>query len=256
MSATIMGKNGMIELKELKKIPCPAPEGIWKPVPHHEVIENLIEVAKENDVEAPLSSLQVTVDKTGKKMFGIIDVVEMVGGKELAGEGNEYGFSMGFRNSHDKSLSLRLVLGTKVFVCDNLMMIGEGEGSFEIHKIHTKNLDVKSLMNAAFAHLRESAKIIDDEFQQLQGHKLSLEMGSDMLFDLVEAQALPATRIVQAHWAWKESWLGNPAPKIEHRATAWALQQAVTAQWKVGSSFSIPWRSNALRRFMRSKFVS
>src|SRR5438477_9276285 len=54
--------------------------------------------------------------------------------------------ALGIRNSHDKSFSLGVTVGYRVFVCDNLAFHGD---FMPVTKKHTKRVDIIDVMNGA-----------------------------------------------------------------------------------------------------------
>ena len=81
-------------------------------------------------------------------------------------EEDEIGMSIGFRNSYDKSMSIGVCVGAKVFVCENLMMTGE----VTFMRKHTGNI-LDELNSLIFNVLYKS----DDKFAQLQDDKESMK---------------------------------------------------------------------------------
>jgi hypothetical protein len=59
---------------------------------------------------------EYAVSPNGAKMFGVLDLETEIHGCR---------FSIGVRNSHDKSMRLGLTVGYRVFVCKNMMFSGD-----------------------------------------------------------------------------------------------------------------------------------
>jgi hypothetical protein len=59
---------------------------------------------------------EYAVSGDGMKMFGVLDLETQIEGCR---------FSIGIRNSHDKSFRLGLTVGIRVFVCSNMAFSGE-----------------------------------------------------------------------------------------------------------------------------------
>ncbi len=60
--------------------------------------------------------MEFAVDKTGNKMFGLIEMEHGFTGAR---------FALGIRNSHDKTMRLAMTVGYRVFVCDNMAFNGD-----------------------------------------------------------------------------------------------------------------------------------
>jgi hypothetical protein len=76
------------------------------------------------------------VDKTGMKMFGVID---------LDTAQHDFRFSVAVRNSHDKSMRLAMTVGYKVFVCDNMAFSGDFEPVLAKHSKHFNLVEAISI---------------------------------------------------------------------------------------------------------------
>lgn len=103
-----------IPRSELQLLPVPSATATHKPVPHHEVVQALVETLGLRRIGVVRDEYAVSPD--GMKMFGVMDL-------ESGFEGCR--FSIGLRNSHDKSMRLALTVGYRVFVCDNLAFQGD-----------------------------------------------------------------------------------------------------------------------------------
>jgi hypothetical protein len=92
----------------------PHRQATHQPVPHHEVVQALSETLGFRHIGVVHDEYAVSPD--GMKMFGVLDLeTEMHGAR----------FSIGLRNSHDKSMRLALTCGYRVFVCSNMAFSGD-----------------------------------------------------------------------------------------------------------------------------------
>jgi hypothetical protein len=100
--------------EELALVPIPAATTTHRPVPHHEMVQALVETLGFRHIGVVQDEYAVSPD--GMKMFGILDLeTEMHGAR----------FSIGLRNSHDKTMRLALTCGYRVFVCSNMAFSGD-----------------------------------------------------------------------------------------------------------------------------------
>jgi hypothetical protein len=113
--STLIGYGGRtIGREELALVPTPAATETHRPVPHHEIVQALIETLGFRHIGVVHDEYAVSLD--GMKLFGVLDLTtEMEGCR----------FSIGLRSSHDKSLCLGLTVGLRVFVCSNMAFSGE-----------------------------------------------------------------------------------------------------------------------------------
>src|SRR5207237_7922050 len=114
-TSTLIGYGGRtIGREELALVPTPVATETHRPVPHHEIVQALIETLGFRHIGVVHDEYAVSPD--GMKAFGVLD---------LATEMEGCGFSIGLRNSHDKSMRLAMTCGYRVFVCSNMAFAGD-----------------------------------------------------------------------------------------------------------------------------------
>src|SRR5207244_2843887 len=103
-----------ITRQELVLIPTPAPTATHKPIPHHEIVQALVETLGFRHIGVVHDEYAVSTD--GMKMFGILELEAGMTGVR---------FSIGLRNANDKSMRLALTVGYRVMVCSNMAFHGD-----------------------------------------------------------------------------------------------------------------------------------
>src|SRR5215831_10374902 len=125
MSGVLIAHSGanLIGREELALIPTPKASYSHKPIPHIEIIESLEKVLTEVHLE--VRRQEYAVSKDGLRMFGVLDLI-----KDLT-EGTSV--SIGIRNANDKTMSLGMTAGYRVFVCDNMAFSSDFQPIFTRH---------------------------------------------------------------------------------------------------------------------------
>ncbi len=123
--STLISNNGKIKREELAQMPTPLGTTTHRPVPHHEIVEALVETLSFRHIGIVGEEYAVSTD--GMRMFGVLDL-------EAAFEGCR--FAIGLRNSHDKSFRLSCTVGVRVFVCENLAFSGDFTPVLAKHSKH------------------------------------------------------------------------------------------------------------------------
>jgi hypothetical protein len=113
-TSTLITSGKKISREELASIPTPPATRTHRPVPHHEIAQALVETLSFRHIGVLKD--EYAVSSNGMKMFGVLDL-------EAGFEGCR--FSIGIRNSHDKSFRLSATAGLRVAVCDNMMFSGD-----------------------------------------------------------------------------------------------------------------------------------
>ena len=106
--------SNKITREELQMVPTPEGTESHHPLAHHLIVEALAETLTFRHISVVRDEYAVSQD--GMKMFGVLDL-------ETAFEGCR--FSIGVRNSNDKSMRLAMTVGYRVFVCDNMAFAGD-----------------------------------------------------------------------------------------------------------------------------------
>src|SRR5713101_2297933 len=111
MEGTLVAHRGATKISrgELRSLPVPEATGTFKPIPHHEMVEALVETLGFRQIGVVRDEYAATPD--GMRMFGVLDL-------ETEFEGCR--FSIGVRNATDRSMRLGMTVGYRTFVCDNM----------------------------------------------------------------------------------------------------------------------------------------
>jgi len=126
--------SSKITREELKVIPTPAGSATHQPLPHFEIVGALIETLSFRQISVVREEYAVTGD--GMKMFGVLDLETTFDGCR---------FSVGVRNSNDKSMRLALTVGYRVLVCDNMAFHGDFTPVLAKHTKHMSLVDILSV---------------------------------------------------------------------------------------------------------------
>jgi hypothetical protein len=110
----IAGPLSKIGREELAQLPVPQATETHKPVSHHELVSALVETLSFRHIGVVQEEYAVSPD--AMKLFGVLDLETQMEGCR---------FSIGIRNSNDKSIRLGLTAGLRVFVCSNMAFSGD-----------------------------------------------------------------------------------------------------------------------------------
>jgi hypothetical protein len=126
--------SSKITREELKLIPTPEASATHQPIPHNQIVEALVEGLSFRHISAIRDEYAVSND--GMKMFGVLDLETTFDGCR---------FSVGIRNSNDKSMRLAVTVGYRVLVCDNMAFHGDFTPVLAKHSKHFSLVDVLSI---------------------------------------------------------------------------------------------------------------
>lgn len=204
-----------ISRDELREIPTPPATATHQPVPHANIVEALVETLSFRRLS--VVSDEYAVSKDGMKMFGVMDL-------EIEHSGVR--FSIGMRNSNDKTMRLALTVGYRVLVCDNMAFIGDFTPV--LHK-HTRRLELIDLISIGVDKIQRNfdpMKAQVDAWQQRPVNDTSAKL---LLYEaFVEGKLrVPRALLPVVHANYFHPSLDEFKPR-----TFWSLSNAFTSAFK------------------------
>ena len=213
-------KSPLATLKQLKALPLPEVLGEQhNPIPHHLLVEYLQVEAQERGYD--VTREQFALGMGGSALFGVMDLMPR---GVVAAE--ERGLSIGFRNSTNSTLAIKMVAGTRVFVCDNLALSGD---LIAVLRRNTKGLDIGDALKAGFDRFLTHASTLDLQIAQLQAKMITDLEAKAKVFDVFAQKVVPIHLFddVNANYF-------KPADDMTdcHPRSAWGLHNAFTRAMK------------------------
>lgn len=134
--SSLCAQNHVSEM-DVRMVPTPVATRSYSPVPYSDVLD-LLEFGVSKHLDTwDMTSKEFGLARDGQQLFGVYHL-DRKQDEETELEDDALRISIGFRSSHDKSLSLGVMCGASVFVCDNLMFNTSG---FKAVRRHTKNVE-------------------------------------------------------------------------------------------------------------------
>lgn len=208
----------------VNEVVTPAPEEKWHPIPHQSLIDLLLDRLPEYGMQVVQEAHGLT--KEGDRYFGMFQVAPIGGdGDDSTKLAEDYGLVFGLRNSHDKSFSAGLCLGSGVFVCDNLAFSAE----IVVGRKHTTHImrDLPLLVSNAVGKLVDARVLQDQRIEAYKGTEISNEMADHLVCDAFRAGAIKKTSIADVLHQWD-----TPAHPEFNDRTAWSLFNGFTEVYK------------------------
>ena len=113
-----------ITLDALEAIPVPDKTESYQPVGHKDLVDRIIKSAKDHFKKDP-SEVVLQVNKHGNQLFGSLNYYPTSERYNFQDMNNNMNYSLGFRNSYNKSLAIGVCAGAQVIICSNLMFTGD-----------------------------------------------------------------------------------------------------------------------------------
>lgn len=221
--------------EQVALVHTPEPSGTWHPIPHIALIEQ---------VEKALGAMNMRVEEQahaltagGDRYFGLLQVSNCQ-------NSDDYTYILGLRNSHDRSFCAGLVVGSQVFVCDNLSFSGE----IRIARKHTTFIerDLPILTGRAVGQLSERWTTMTERIERYKQTELSDRDANDLI---IRSLMVGACTILQVPKIVTE-WQKPRHPEFAADKTAWRLFNAFTEIGKESGLDNLARRTISLHGLM------
>ena len=245
-------KNPSTEM-DVRMVPVPEATRSYTPMPHGELIDTIEHQLKHHMPNYYITSRQYGLAREGQQMFGMISLKKEIESPEeidyvdveIVNPDDKLDISIGFRNSYDKSMSVGVVGGAKVFICDNMMMSAD---AVKIMKRHTKNVirEFDYMLYTSIPELQNQFTHMVDAKAALEGIELDQEQGYEFLGRMFGHKLLTPVQMSSATDDWRK-----PVYDVFSPRNAWSLYNSATWGLKKGSpSLTIQRYCNAHDFFM------
>ena len=207
--------SSKITREELKLIPTPEASATHQPIPHHQIVEALVEGLSFRHISAIREEYAVSSD--GMKMFGVLDLETTFDGCR---------FSVGVRNSNDKSMRLAVTVGYRVLVCDNMAFHGDFTPVLAKHSKHFSLVDVLSI---GIDRIQRNFEPMKKQVEAWKATRISDESAKLVIYRaFVQGELdVPKHLARRVHDLYFDPHVEEFAPR-----TTWSLSNAFTSAFK------------------------
>ena len=207
--------SSKITREELKVIPTPAASLTHQPLPHHEIVGALVETLSFRQISVVRDEYAVSSD--GMKMFGVLDLETTFDGCR---------FSIGVRNSNDKSMRLALTVGYRVLVCDNMAFHGDFT---PVLAKHTKHLSLVDTLSVGVDRMQRNFEPMKQQVEGWKAARIPDETAKLVIYRaFIEGELdVPKHLARRIHDLYFNPYVEEFAPR-----TMWSLSNAFTSAFK------------------------
>lgn len=201
----------LVTRDQLAALPKVVPTATFMPVAHIELVDTLTKALAKRDIN--IRREQYAIRRDGSCLFGTLDL-------SLNGiEGSCA--SLGLRTSNDKSMSIQLIAGLRIFVCDNLAFNGD---MVALKRKHTSGLNLIYEMENAVRRYERHYFNLKSEVEVLRNKSLTDDAAKAMILDAIyKYEALPQ----RFGKAVMDEYFQPQHDEFQPR-TAWSLHNAFT----------------------------
>lgn len=215
MTNTLMVHAGgrRVTREELSTLPTPESTDTHKVIPHHEVINQLEESLSFRHIQIVKGDYAIA--KGGARLFALLEVNADYEGIR---------FAIALRNAHDKSMTLAMTAGYRVFICDNMAMSGDFK---PLAAKHTRNFNLIDALSVGVDRLQRSWGPLRERVDFMRNKVLPITTAQALIYRAFTEGKFPVRlmRGVHNHYF---------TPKYEEfqPRTVWSLSNAFTSAFK------------------------
>ncbi len=221
-----------VTLEELDQLPAPEAMGPrHKPIPHGDLVRGWQAAFAANGMAVTKTSLALSGRIPGEGFLtGLFGVKDTRNGYayEVQDGPNATELTVGFMHDNQQRKPLKAYGGERVFVCDNLALVGE---ELLIHKRHTTKFDLQAGLNAAVLKFLECCGTTLALFDQLKSYMLSSMAAKELIYDMFCKHGFPRHTLPVVDDLYFHAPQERPeeVPEITlHQNTAYGLYAAFT----------------------------
>ena len=207
------------EIQDLAAVPLPPPTESYVPVPYGRLIEEV-------KLQLPRFGLGVSREeyglaREGRQMFGVLSC-------RNGRPDDDYCLAIGLRSSYDRTLSVGLVAGTRVFCCDNLAFSGEVQAARK-HTTHVLR-DLPDMVYRMLSDVCQQRGQIDEEIGAMKVRAVVAREAHHLMVEAMRHRAITASALPKVLREWERPRHDEFAPR-----TVWSLLNAFTEVLKLAS---------------------
>lgn len=217
MSLMLHTGGKTVGVHELNRSPLPVATRSFRPIHHGDFLNTVREALTAQHLEV-VEETHGLWGRDDARYFGVLSVRNGVNHDDRS-------LVVGVRNSHDKSFPAGLVIGTRVFVCDNLSFSGE----VKLIRKHTAriNEDLPGLVSGAVGKIAEVRRMQDKRIETYKNREVSPMEAHDLIVRAMDLGVIGPMGVEQV----LQSWRKPEHPEFVPR-NAWSLFNAFTERQK------------------------
>ena len=237
------------EREEVFEVPTPESTSTHHPISHQFFIESIEEAIL--DAEYELKESAHALDNDGNKYFGLFGIEPQIKKADMFDD--ESGMVLGARHSHNKSLSVGICVGRKVFVCDNLAFSGE----IKFFRKHTKAVesDLQIKLESALEKLPTFADNHKKMMEIFKSREISHEKARDLIIEGGKRSVVPGSKLMNVVKEWE---VPSYNKFTEYGLSLYRLHNAFTTVLKDTNKnvFSIPTKTISLNEMLKDSVLA
>lgn len=187
------------------------PTATFRPIKHIELVDTITHSIGLMNMK--IAGEQFAIRRDGEMLFGVMKIEHIVR--------KEFVLALGFRHANNKTMSIQMVAGASVFVCDNLCFRGDSIVLKQKHSVHFSLLDQ---ITEGMARWQQHTVALVNEIDAMRNRGLAVNEAKALILDaFVQKEIMPVRFLPDVVKQWNEPIHEEFAPR-----NLWSLHNAFT----------------------------
>jgi len=187
------------------------PTSTFRPIKHIELVDTISGAVASMNMK--IAQEQFAIRRDGEMLFGVMKIEHIVR--------KEFVLALGFRHANNKTMSIQMVAGASVFVCDNLCFRGD---SIVLKQKHSTGFNLIDQITQGMARWQQHTVALVNEIDAMRNRGVSVNEAKALILDaFVQKEIMPVRFITDVVKEWNEPRHEDFAPR-----NLWSLHNAFT----------------------------
>jgi len=187
------------------------PTSTFRPIKHIELVDTIEKSVSYLNMK--IADEQFAIRRDGEMLFGVMKIEHIVR--------KEFVLALGFRHANNKTMSIQMVAGASVFVCDNLCFRGD---SIVLKQKHSTGFNLIDQITQGMARWQQHTVALVNEIDAMRNRGVSVNEAKALILDaFVQKEIMPVRFITDVVKEWNEPRHEDFAPR-----NLWSLHNAFT----------------------------
>lgn len=219
--------TNLVTREHLAALPPVVGTDTFMPIPHIELIVSLESILNDRGITirqnaSGLNREQFAISKDGSRLFGTLDLIGPTMGDI---EGSTA--SLGLRTANNRTMSIQMIAGATVFVCDNMVFSGD---TIMMKRKHTSGLNLMEELFSAVDKYELHYAALRTEVNSLKGFSMTDIAAKVLMHDVFASQIMPVRLFPEVSDVYFNEFTTSDEPKFAafSERSAWSLLNAFT----------------------------
>lgn len=198
------------QLATIELSPDNLPTPTFRPIKHIELVDTLTRSVQTLNLK--IEDEKFAIRRDGEMLFGVMKLSHLTT--------SEFVTSLGFRHANNRTMSIQMVSGVSVFVCDNMCFRGD---SIVLRQRHTHSFSLTVQLMEGLKRWKDHADILINEIDTMRQYQLQPNAAKAFILDAFVQGIMPLRFMPDVVTEWN-----RPRHEEFEPRTLWSMNNAFT----------------------------